>query len=234
MAQISRHTGWPYEDGEVLTAGTANAPAGLEIDVSRFYAEFNGGIDNTNIASGANISGSKIAAATLAAGDFADAAITQAKLTPKSILNAKVTDANITTAKIAESVYATAEADLDDGEDTVTSSAWTTLSSGTVETGEGSTSRVLVIVSCSARSATAAIDTGQLRFRRNNSVLYTTTLDDLHYPQDSSRMRHTWVWLDTSAPGKSVVTYDVQALFSDTNTDLFFGEFRFGFLNLRA
>lgn len=234
MGQITRHTGAPYEDGEVLTAGTASAPAGLEIDVSRFYAEFNGGIDNSNVASGADISGSKIASATLAAGDFADASVTLAKLADKSILNAKVTDANITTAKIEESVYATAEATVDDVEDTVTDADWTTLAEGTVETGQGNTSRVVAIISCAARSQTASLITGQLRFRRNNVVLYTTTLGELHYPNDSSRERHTWIWLDSSAPGSSVVTYDLQALFTTASTDLLFGEYRFGLLNLRA
>lgn len=55
MGLISRHSGAPFANGETLSGSD------LEQDFSTIYDEFNGSIDNANIASGANIAGSKLA-----------------------------------------------------------------------------------------------------------------------------------------------------------------------------
>lgn len=77
MTQAARHTNAPYVDGETL------AGADLETDIANAYAVINGSIDDGNIASGANISGTKLA--------------------DNSVANAKLVADTVTTAKMAAS-----------------------------------------------------------------------------------------------------------------------------------
>lgn len=69
MGQATRHVGAPYQAGETLTASN------LETDIANVYSQVNGSLDDTNVKSGANLSGAKLA----------DATVTKAKLAQEAV-----------------------------------------------------------------------------------------------------------------------------------------------------
>lgn len=79
MAIISRHANAPFENGETLSG------VDLENDFDTIYVEFNGNIDNSNIASGAAIDGSKLAAVSVANAKFIADTLTTAKMAASAV-----------------------------------------------------------------------------------------------------------------------------------------------------
>ncbi len=79
MGLVSRHANAPFANGETLS-GTE-----LESDFATIYDEYNGSIDNSNIASGAAIVGTKLASATLANSLFIADTITTSKMAASAV-----------------------------------------------------------------------------------------------------------------------------------------------------
>ena len=86
MGTPVRHGGFPFVDGEILTG------ADLENDISQLFTEILN-IQNVNVAVGAAIAGSKLAANSVAA----------AQITPLTITAAEIANGTITTTQIAAS-----------------------------------------------------------------------------------------------------------------------------------
>lgn len=211
MGLIDRHTGAPYVEGEVLDAGTEVAPEGLEIDIKRFYAEFNGGIDNANFKVGADISGTKFGIATVTGAKFATAAITAAKVLDQSIVNAKFTDDAITLAKLQDNSITQLEQESDDTLSLIWPIVYTTIISDSIITGIGVAQRVLIFYRVELE-VTGDMDYVQFRLRRSGTVLFEGQLADYAGTGGSATKRSSvyGVWLDTGAPAGASVTYDVQ------------------------
>ena len=101
MAIASRHSGYPYQNGETLS-GTD-----LETDISNIFTQVNGNLDNSNIASSAAISGTKLAtasvtgsqlaAATVTLSNLADAAVSKYALTSKTSTDSMLVGGNVWT-----------------------------------------------------------------------------------------------------------------------------------------
>jgi len=85
MGLISRHANAPFADGETLSG------VELEQDFATVYDEFNGNIENSNISSSADISGTKLA----------DTSITNAKLQSDSMTVAKMAASAVTKHHVA-------------------------------------------------------------------------------------------------------------------------------------
>jgi hypothetical protein len=92
MGTISRHSGFPFADGETLS-GTD-----LETDISRVFGEVNGNLDNANIDASANIDGSKLN----------DNSITNAKLVNDTLTPAKASAGLLGSAVVSTSTVDTA------------------------------------------------------------------------------------------------------------------------------
>lgn len=96
MGTVSRHSNYPYQDGETLSG------ADLETDINNIVTEINGNLDNSNIDSSADISGSKLA--------------------DNSVTNAKLQNSTVTTAKISSSAVVQAYVSTATGTETATTS----------------------------------------------------------------------------------------------------------------
>ena len=88
MGTVTRHPGYPYANGELLD-GTND----LEVDFNNIVTEINGNLDNTNIASDANIVGTKLKDDTVPTGKMQDDAITTAKMATAAVSSYGLTTA---------------------------------------------------------------------------------------------------------------------------------------------
>jgi exosome complex RNA-binding protein Csl4 len=79
MGTVTRHSGAPFANAETLD-GTD-----LETDISNLVSEVNGNLDNSNIASGADINGSKLANATVTAAKMVTSTLTTAQFSAASV-----------------------------------------------------------------------------------------------------------------------------------------------------
>lgn len=102
MSIISRNPAAPYEDGDVLSAGTEPAPADLELDLVRLFNEFNGGIDDANIKALAGIQGSKLAASSIPGDRIAPLAVSNDKLQSDTIVEANIKDDEVLLSKLQD------------------------------------------------------------------------------------------------------------------------------------
>ena len=79
MGTVTRHAGAPFANTETLD-GTD-----LETDIANLVSEVNGNLDNSNIASGADINGSKVANATITAAKMVASTLTTAQFSAATI-----------------------------------------------------------------------------------------------------------------------------------------------------
>jgi hypothetical protein len=80
MGYVSRHSGAPFANGEVLD-GTAD----LEVDINAIVTEINGNLDNSNLAAGAALDGSKLADASIPGAKLVDSTVTIAKMAAEAV-----------------------------------------------------------------------------------------------------------------------------------------------------
>jgi len=99
MGIPSRHSGYPYVDGETLSG------ADLETDIANLVAEA-GNVEDANVAAAANISGSKLADATVPNAKLVGSTITTAKMAQSAVPQAYVSTATATGYLSASSAFA--------------------------------------------------------------------------------------------------------------------------------
>jgi hypothetical protein len=91
MGIPTRHSGYPYEDGETLNGSD------LETDVANLYTEI-ANIEDANVAAAADIDGSKLKDATITNAKMTASTITTAKMNQSAVSQAYVSSASATTA----------------------------------------------------------------------------------------------------------------------------------------
>lgn len=225
MGEITRHAGFPFATGEVLSAGTRSSPDGLELDIARFYAEFNGGVSNDNIAAEASIDGAKFAANSISGAKFANVSITAEKILDQSVTDTQVADDAVTTAKmVAGCASATAAVSANTSGLTFTLTEWITLATQAIVTGISTSSNQRVLIFFRLQHADNNTlnhnSISQFRLRRDSAVIYLS--EAAQYIEDEGGgdpVKETCcgMWLDTAAPAEASVTYDLQVNFNSNS-----------------
>jgi hypothetical protein len=138
--------------------------------------EINGNLDNDNIASGANINGSKLLAASVDTTQLAASAVETAKIADSNVTTAKIADSNVTTAKIADDAVTSAKlnmsytsAEMGSDSSLIGTSESTVLTSDSLGAG---TYLMVAAVMCKVKEG----DTMTLWVKDGASVLATTTV----------------------------------------------------------
>lgn len=103
MAHITRESGWPIQDGETAEAAT------VENELAKIFSEINGSLDNTNLATDADIAGTKLA----------DAGVTKVKLNADAVTQIAVVTGTAT-ANMSDSATSTAWRDISDLDSAIT------------------------------------------------------------------------------------------------------------------
>ncbi len=210
MGLITRHPGAPFLDTEILSAGTEEAPDGLEFDVNAFYLEFNGATDDVNLATLAGLSGTKLAVATLTAAKFAADAFDATVLLDDSIPDSKVNDGALTVAKIEANALSSGESTLIPTVGDLNQDDFEELASDTIVSTKGS-GAVLVVWQARlvADFVSAAAGASQFRLKRDATVLLLTA--------NASRMNGaisettiSIAYMDTGRPGGVSIGYSIE------------------------
>ena len=147
MAIISRHSGAPFQDGEIL------AGADLESDFSTIYTAFNGNIDAANLKD-ASVTTAKLADASVTIAKLADGAVTMAdgsvtasKLANLAVITTKIAALAVTQDKIADGSATGSEVGFIHADATLTSS-YQTLGGILTHTVGNPARHVIIIASC--------------------------------------------------------------------------------------
>ena len=98
MGTISREVTAPIVDAETAS-GTE-----VEAEFNKLFNVINGSLDNANVASGANISGAKLADSTITGDKIIVSSVSGTKLTDNTVNTSKMLTDTITLAKIATGV----------------------------------------------------------------------------------------------------------------------------------
>lgn len=99
MGLISRHSGAPFANGEALEGPD------LEQDFATIYAEFNGNIDNENVAADADIDGTKLLDNSLPNAKLVDDTITRDKMASSAVVLAGMSTATATGALTTSATF---------------------------------------------------------------------------------------------------------------------------------
>jgi hypothetical protein len=183
MGTISRATGTPYVDGDILPG------ARLEGDISTLYDVVNGDIDDANLADDA-VTTPKIL----------DANVTTAKLASGAVTQAKMTDGAATASE--ETIDAT----------TTLGAALTTLGSAIVHTVGNPARHVIIIVSFFVNTAPAS-SLMTFRLLKDGTSIHGGTTSDFHLQGTNGPPAFvvTRMYVDASPTAGGSHTYEFKA-----------------------
>jgi len=234
---ITRHSGFPYLDNEILD-GTTD----LEVDLDQFYVGFNGNVDDSNIAPAAGLDGSKVAAETIASGKLIGASVNGSKIKEETLLNAKMAVGAVTAALIEPNMASSGAATPADPTvvpryvtilSTATGTQWTEVARAAVLTGPSPT-KVLVLYDCTISwFLTGQLETDlgfQFRLIRGSDSNVLFESEELAIPTWGTLGIGKWIQfplsfhhLEESAPGDSSANYIIESRLTfthPTNTKL--------------
>ena len=221
MGMITRHTGAPFADGEVLAAGAEGDPDGLEFDMGAFYAEFNGAADDVNFKTGADLSGTKLLLNSLALAKVANSAIDATVFLDDSIEDSKISDTAITDDKIAANALSNQTLKTASESVSMNLTEYTEVIAGEITTTVG-TGAVLVTYIANLRGLNdGGSDTAQFRLKRGGLVLFETSaaVRGVGGGFNISERTMTISYMDTGRAGGVSVSYSIDAIQTGSSTE---------------
>jgi hypothetical protein len=180
MAIPARHAGAPYANAETLQGPD------LETDFANIYAEVSGNLDNSNIASAANIAGTKLL----------DNSITSAKLVDDSVTIAKLADSAVGTYRL---VTATASFAMSSG-----SGSWHDVDSITNQTLTPGQTGDLLLLHFQANIVHTGAGQSRVSIRFTIGGSNTTGLGTKTFTGESSSIEAIWAVATTSTAGLTI------------------------------
>lgn len=238
MGLITRHSGAPFQNGEILSGPD------LEADIANAYGAINGNIDTTNlkdlsvttakIANGAitqakldgTLEATSLIDDAVSTVKIQDGAVTTAKLADSAVTAVKIADGTITQAKLAAGAVLNYQASFNHAATTLTTS-YATVASSVHITG---TVASLVVITVSFNLSWGADTTPNRSLdytveKGGVSLLGSGNTNSFKPGQSAVTSQITRVFLDTSPTSASSHTYALRmkylsALFAPTVSDI--------------